>query len=163
MAIGIFENERKVLEAVEKLQSLGWDKRALRVIVRNGDNVPLLIGRLDTPLEEVAGILEARGQDSDGWGSLPFAAIHGTGSGQWTAMPFFAYNGANLVSVVFPGRNEADDTAEVLADMGVPAPAVRACREALVQGKCVLVAEAESPEAAGRALREAGAERVLPS
>mgnify|MGYP001336754068 FL=1 len=162
MAIGIFENGQQVLEAVEKLQSLGWDKRALRVIVRSGDNVPLLIGQLDTPLEEIAGILEAREDDSDVWSGIPFAAMLGTGSGQWTAMPLFASGLANPADGWIPGRSEANEMDRVLADMGVSEPSVRACREALLQGKCVLVAEAE-PEAAERALREAGAERVLQS
>lgn len=160
MAIGIFENEQKVLEAVDRLRALGWDRQSLRVIVRNEDNVPLLVGRPDVPLEGVAGILEARehGDGADGRGQLPFVAIHGTGSGQWTALPFLVYSDENAA---LPGRNEAEGTAEVLMEMGLPAPSVRECREALLQGKCVLVAEAASPEAAGRALREAGAERVL--
>jgi|UPI0003691ED0 hypothetical protein len=162
--IGIFEREGQVLDAVERIRSSAGTAKSLRIIVKNGENAPLLAGHAEAPVEEVAGVqgtltrsddMDAgfAGEDAGIAAAAWVAPLQGGGSsGNASALP--------VLGLLRWNRDDAD-IGGTLKQMGIPPHAVRSCAEAVDEGKFVLVAEGGSIERNDALFRQAGAVDVL--
>lgn len=177
ITIGIFEKEQHVLDAVELLRANGAHNDAVRVIVKNEENVPLLSASDAIQLEGIAGIRAARerfsgDRDGDAWdgeGTIPAAGL--------LATPQLSGTGGYVGGVVPPGvvapgivtpagglldwDGDGPDTDSVLSDLGLPDGDADRLAEQVNEGRYLVVVGERPDDQASALLSQAGAVEVV--
>jgi hypothetical protein len=153
--IGIFENEKAVLEGVRLLREAGVDQSEMRIVVDNLENTPLITSNADVPIEELSAIRETS-RESDGGvsGVMPVTTGYPIGNSS---------NNSGPGGFVFAGPSDKDGPhhEEVLKDIGIPSSAAAACGEAVEAGHYLLVTDAGETIRAEAIMRNAGARNVV--
>ncbi|WP_054026126.1 hypothetical protein [Bacillus sp. FJAT-28004] len=159
VAIGIFEKEEGVLEAIKRFQATRTNEHNLRIVVKNKESAPLLAAETNTPIEEVYEIREAQELNNarvvTPIGVAPFAA-----GGYTPGSTGVNGNPAGIVA----GAAELDQglsNKDVLHDIGIPDKHTKECGEAIEQGRYLLVADTDSETAAEALLLQSGAYKVI--
>ena|GEM_PF-1297123 len=177
VTIGIFEKEQHVLDAVELLRANGAHSDAVRVIVKNEENVPLLSASDAIQLEGIAEIRAARERFSgdgdggtwDGEGAIPAAGLFAT--------PQLSGTGGYVGGVVPPGvvapgivtpagglldwDGDGPDTDSVLSDLGLPDGDADRLAEQVNEGRYLVVVDERPDDQASALLSQAGAVEVV--
>jgi hypothetical protein len=158
VAIGIFDKEEEVLEAIRLLREAGVDKEEIRLVVGNREGAPILASSGDVQIEELYEIQEARAHNGDDQVLPPGVTPIATGYTLGSTANGFAPAG---VLMVRSGWDDGPGSEEILRDIGIPNQETERCGKAVESGRFLLVADAESEINARTLLSHAGAAEVF--
>lgn len=155
--IGIFDNEKAVLEGVRLLRDAGVDQSEMRIVVDNLENTPLITSNADVPIEELSSIRD-NSRESEGGavlGVMPVTSSYPIGNA--------ANNAGPGGGIIYTGLDNDDGPRheELLNDIGIPSSAAEKCGEAIEAGAYLLVTDAGETIRTEAIMRNAGARNVV--
>lgn len=159
-AIGVFDKEEGVLEAIKRFQAARTNRHNLRIVLKNKESAPLLVSDSSIPIEEVYEIREAQDVNQAGTITPLSAAPFAAGSG-YTAGSTGLNGGPTGIAAGAVKLDNEPDTKDVLHDIGIEDKFIEPCKEAIDQGYYLLVADTDNEAAAGALLLQSGAYKVL--
>ncbi|MGG4034340.1 general stress protein [Paenibacillus cisolokensis] len=145
--IGIFGKAQSAIDAVEALQAEGFDKKEIKVLVKDAERSRRIESETDIDADELEE-LAAEGPErawpyGDGIGIWAVPGAVGSGT-QVSGGPYSAGAGGFAIASVLFG--DEDRYEGVLQSLGLNDNEAKACRDALKNGAAVVVAESEGAD-----------------